>query len=117
MRERITTTLAKAKELKNHIDQLINKGKVARADKARRPALLRLLRTSLSLEATRKVAGELADRLTSRKSGYVRIVKLDRRKGDGAEMAVIELVVDTPAKTAPKKEKPAKQAAEQPSAK
>lgn len=107
MRERITTTLAKAKELKNHIDQLINHGKVAQAESTRRAAKLRLLRTRLSLEATKKLAGDFALRFASRKSGYVRVVKLDRRKGDGAEIAVIELVLDA-APEKPKKSKEAK---------
>lgn len=105
MRERITTTLAKAKEVKNHIDQLVNKGKIAKSDAKRRPAQLRLLRTRLSLEATTKIAGEIASRATGRTSGYARVIKLDRRKGDGAEMAVIELILD-PVKTE-KKVKPA----------
>ena len=103
MHERMTTTLAKAKELKNHIDQLVNHGKVAYADKARRATKLRLLRTRLSLEATKKIAGDMAARLASRKSGYTRIVKLDRRKGDGAEMAVFELILDTLPETEKKK--------------
>ncbi len=94
MRERITTTLAKAKEVKNHIDQLVNKGKVAKNDDKRRAAMLRLLRSRLSLEATKKLAGDFATRFASRHSGYSRVIKLDRRKGDGAEMAVIELVLD-----------------------
>lgn len=94
MRERITTTLAKAKELKNHIDQIMNKGKVAQADPKRRVAMIRLLRSALSLEATKKVTSTLAERATGRRSGYSRVIKLDRRKGDGAEMAVIELIVD-----------------------
>lgn len=93
MRERITTTEAKAKELKNHIDQLINKGKrAAVADKAKRQAVLRDLRIRLSVEATQKISGEFAKRFETRKSGYVRVVKLDARKGDGAKMAVIEFV-------------------------
>lgn len=104
MRERITTTLAKAKEVKNHIDQLVNKGKVAKNDVKRRVAILRLLRSRLSAEATQKIAGDLTTRLTTRTSGYSRIVKLDRRKGDGAEMAVIELILD-PVKEEKKKEK------------
>ena len=94
MRERITTTLAKAKEAKNHLDQLINKGKVAKNNTERRAAVIRLLRSKLSLEATTKITGDFADRFASRTSGYSRVIKLDRRKGDGAEMAVIELVVD-----------------------
>lgn len=107
MHERMTTTLAKAKEIKNHVDQLINRGKVAQANKDRRVAMLRLLRSRLSAEATTKVSGTLATRLTGRKSGYARIVKLDRRKGDGAEMAVIELILDPikETKAAVKKEK------------
>lgn len=108
MRERITTTLAKAKEIKNHIDQLVNKGKVAKTDDKRRVAMLRLLRSRLSLEATKKIAGEVAERATGRTSGYTRVVKLDRRKGDGAEMAVIELILD-PAQ-GEKKEKKEKKA-------
>ena len=93
MRERITTTEAKAKELKNHIDQLINKGKrAAAADKAKRQAVLRDLRIRLSVEATQKISGAFAKRFETRKSGYVRVVKLDARKGDGAKMAVIEFV-------------------------
>jgi large subunit ribosomal protein L17 len=104
MRERITTTLAKAKEVKNHIDQLVNKGKVAKNDEKRRAATLRLLRSRLSLEATKKIASDFATRFTSRTSGYTRVIKLDRRKGDGAEMAVIELILD-PIKDEKKKEK------------
>lgn len=106
MRERMTTTLAKAKEVKNHIDQLINKGKVAKSNADRRTTIIRLLRTRLSAEATKKITSEFVDRFASRKSGYSRVVKLDRRKGDGAEMAVMELLLD-PAKDEKKKEKKA----------
>ena len=105
MRERITTTLAKAKEIKNHIDQLVNKGKAAKTDDKRRAATLRLLRSRLSLEATKKIADDIALRATGRTNGYSRVIKLDRRKGDGAEMAVIELILD-----APKSEKTEKKA-------
>lgn len=94
MRERITTTLAKAKEVKNFIDQIVNKGKVAKNDDKRRAAMLRLLRSRLSLESTKKISGDFSTRFASRTSGYSRVIKLDRRKGDGAEMAVIELVLD-----------------------
>lgn len=118
MRERITTTLAKAKELKNQIDQLVKLGKTAQADTKRRVANLRLLRGRLSLEATKKIAGDFALRFQSRQSGYSRVVKLDRRKGDGAEMAVIELILDADKEPA---KKPAKakseKAASQPAAK
>lgn len=95
MRERITTTLAKAKEIKNFVDQLVNKGKQS-VKPEQRVAMIRLIREQLSLEATKKITGELVPRFASRHSGYSRVIKLDRRKGDGAEMAVIELVVDAP---------------------
>lgn len=92
MREKITTTLAKAREVKNHIDQLVNKGKRAEGNKERRQAELRLLRKQLSLEATKKISSEFVKRFEARTSGYTRITKLERRQGDGAEMAVIEFV-------------------------
>lgn len=92
MREKITTTQAKAKELKNFIDQLINQGKRAHTDAAKRVALMRLLKKKLSSEATTKISGEFAKRFESRKSGYTRVLKLERRKSDSAEMAVIEFV-------------------------
>jgi large subunit ribosomal protein L17 len=92
MRERITTTLAKARETRNHIDQLVNKGKVARADATKRQGALRYLRTRLSTEAAKKLSGEFSQRFESRTSGYTRVTKLEQRAGDGAEMAVIEFV-------------------------
>jgi large subunit ribosomal protein L17 len=92
MREKITTTLAKAREMKDHIDQLVNKGKRAEADTSRRQTEIRLLRQRLSLEAAKKISSDFAKRFAGRTSGYTRITKLERRQGDGAEMAVIEFV-------------------------
>ena len=92
MREKITTTLAKAKEAKNFIDQLVNKGKVAHAKPEKRVSMLRDLRVDLSAEATKKITSDFAKRFDGRASGYVRVTKLERRKSDSAEMAVIEFV-------------------------
>lgn len=92
MHERITTTLAKARETKLYIDQLINRGKRSVTNPNRRSAEIRELRKSLSLEATKKLSSEFVKRFETRKSGYTRITKLERRLGDGAEMAVIEFV-------------------------
>ncbi len=73
MREKITTTLAKAREMKNHIDQLVNKGKCAEANKERRQAELRLLRQRLSLEATKKISRVFLTLFETGTWGYTRI--------------------------------------------
>jgi large subunit ribosomal protein L17 len=92
VRERIETTQAKAKELKNMIDQLVNKAKKA-SDETRRVAVIRELRRHLPLMAVEKLmTTDFISRFSVRESGYTRVVKLEARKGDGAEMAVIEFV-------------------------
>jgi len=85
--ERITTTTAKAKELRPYAERLITLAK--RGDlHARRLAGRRI--------ADRDVLGKLFDdigpRYSERPGGYTRILKLGNRKGDAAEMALIELV-------------------------
>lgn len=92
MYERITTTEAKAKEIKNFIDQVVNKAKEARNDNDRKVALLRQLNQDLPTMAAKKILGDFAERFSSRNSGYVRVVKLEPRKTDGARMAIIEFV-------------------------
>ena len=85
--ERITTTTARAKELRPYAERLITLAK--RGDlHARRLAARRI--------ADRDVLGKLFDdiapRYSERPGGYTRILKLGNRKGDAAEMALIELV-------------------------
>jgi large subunit ribosomal protein L17 len=85
--ERITTTTAKAKELRPFAERLISLAK--RGDlHARRLAARRI--------ADREVLGKLFDdigpRYEGRPGGYTRILKLGNRKGDAADMALIELV-------------------------
>lgn len=85
--ERITTTTARAKELRPYAERLITLAK--RGDlHARRLAARRI--------ADRDVLGKLFDdiapRYSERSGGYTRILKLGNRKGDAAEMALIELV-------------------------
>ena len=85
--ERITTTTARAKELRPYAERLITLAK--RGDlHARRMAARRI--------ADRSVLGKLFDdiapRYAERPGGYTRILKLGNRKGDAAEMALIELV-------------------------
>jgi large subunit ribosomal protein L17 len=86
-KERIITTLPKAKELRPLAERVITRGKQGTVH-ARRWALRWLLRRDL----VKKVFDDIAPRFRERPGGYLRIVKLGPRQGDGAEMAVIEMV-------------------------
>jgi large subunit ribosomal protein L17 len=92
MREKIRTTEAKAKELKSKIDRIINKAKkTVRADT--KVAVIRDLRNSIPLMAINKITtADFIKKVSERNSGYARVIRLPRRKGDGARMAVVELV-------------------------
>lgn len=93
LHEHIQTTEAKAKEVKLHIDQLVNKAKRAQSDETRKVGLIRDLRKRLPLFAVEKLSSpEFVARFSKRGSGYTRVVKLQARKGDGARMAIIEFV-------------------------
>ncbi len=87
LHERIETTTAKAKELRPFAERLITLSK--RGD-------LHARRLAGRLIADRQVLGKLFDdigpRFTERSGGYTRILKLGNRRGDAAEMALIELV-------------------------
>jgi large subunit ribosomal protein L17 len=85
--ERIITTLPKAKELRPLAERVITRGKDDSVH-SRRWALRWLLRRDL----VKKVFDEISPRFRERPGGYLRIVKLGPRQGDGAEMAVIEMV-------------------------
>jgi large subunit ribosomal protein L17 len=85
--ERITTTLAKAKETRVVTERLITHGKKGGLHQ-RRLALSQVP----DVEVVRKVFDDLAPRYAQRPGGYTRIVKLGPRQGDAAPMAVIELV-------------------------
>jgi large subunit ribosomal protein L17 len=85
--ERITTTLAKAKETRVVAEKLITHGKKGTLHH-RRLALSQVP----NKKAVEKVFDELASRYAQRPGGYTRITKLGPRQGDGAPMAVIELV-------------------------
>src|SRR5215475_13139568 len=111
-KERIITTLPKAKELRPIAEKVITRGKHGTVHDRRW-----VLRWVLKRDLVKKVFDDIAPRFTERPGGYLRIVKLGPRQGDGAEMAVLELVereatvaaqpepVAKEAK-APKKEKP-----------
>ena len=85
--ELIKTTVAKAKELKRHIEPLITKSKSDSV--ANRRYVFDILR---SKQAVGKLFTTLGPRYNTRPGGYVRILKCGNRVGDNAPMAVVELV-------------------------
>lgn len=85
--ERITTTLAKAKETRIVAEKLITHGKKGNLHH-RRLALAQIP----NKRVVAKVFDDIAPRYAARPGGYTRIVKLGPRQGDAAPMAVIELV-------------------------
>jgi large subunit ribosomal protein L17 len=111
-KERIITTLPKAKELRPQIERLIT---LARIDSVHnRRQAVRVVDESM----VAKLFDTLGPRFTDRPGGYTRIIKLGPRRGDAAEIAILEFVdfkLDTEpkeeaapakkAKAAPKKEK------------
>lgn len=85
--DRITTTEAKAKEIRPMAEKIITLGR--RGDlHARRQAQAFLYDTSV----VKKVFDEIGPAMKDRPGGYLRITGLEPRKGDGAKMAAIELV-------------------------
>jgi len=87
MRERIRTTLAKAKEMRSKFEKTITLGKKGTLH-ARRLAA----RTVSQKDALQKLFGPLSERYADRQGGYTRIIKIGNRRGDDAPMAFIELV-------------------------
>lgn len=86
-KERITTTVAKAKELRRFAEKAITLAKDGSLH-SRRLALKYVWKK----EAVKKLFNEIGPRFEGRNGGYIRIVKLGERKGDGAPMAMVELV-------------------------
>ena len=118
--ERIITTLPKAKELRPFVERVItlsrraaslegngseaaivhlkrqaaayfHAGNYQRAENAGRRGTTRPPRTA-GVAAVRRLFDELGERFKGRPGGYTRIIKLGRRAGDGAELAIIELL-------------------------
>jgi len=85
--ESIKTTHSRAKALRPMVEKLIT-----RARKGDLHARRMVLRSISDTEVVTKLFDEVAPRYNHRPGGYTRIVKLGPRRGDGAEMAVIELV-------------------------
>ena len=92
--ERLKTTEAKAKLLRPYAEKLITKAK--RGDVHHRRIVLSEIQDR---EAVHKLFAEIGPRFAERNGGYTRIVKLGTRNGDGAPMALIELVDGAGAET------------------
>jgi len=84
--ERIRTTEAKAKELRPVVEKLITLGGTDDVHSRRRAR--RMIQDRAVLQ---KLFDEVGPRFRERPGGYTRILKLGARKGDGAELAIIEL--------------------------
>ena len=88
VREKIKTTLPKAKELKPFIEKLVTKAK--KGDLATRRVVISQL-TNRSKEV-KKLFDVIAPKYKDKNGGYTRVLKLGARKSDGAKMAIIEFV-------------------------
>ncbi len=84
---RIETTYYRAKEVQSLTEKMITLGK-ANTLASRRKALAFITKE----EVVKKLFDEIAPSYSERKGGYTRVLKTGPRKGDGAEMAIIELV-------------------------
>ena len=85
--KRITTTLAKAKALRVYLEPLVTKAKDNTTHQRR--IVFSYLQNK---EAVKEIFGPIAEKIGDRPGGYVRVIKLGFRRGDGAETAMIEFV-------------------------
>ena len=85
--EQITTTLAKAKELRRFVEKIVTLGK--KGDLQSRRKAISILKDQ---KMSKKVFDVFAERYKARAGGYTRIIKLGNRFGDNAPTAVIEFI-------------------------
>lgn len=85
--DRITTTVAKAKAVRPYAESLITKAKSGTLHDRRQ--VLKVIDDS---EVVTKLFDDIGPKYADRPGGYTRIVKIGPRRGDNAEMAIIELV-------------------------
>ncbi len=86
--KRITTTVAKAKELRRFIEPLVTRAKEDTTHNRRQ-----VFRYLQNKEAVKILFSEIGPRVLNRPGGYTRVLRLGKfRRGDGAELAIIEFV-------------------------
>ena len=83
--ERIKTTDAKAKELRRYADRMVTLGK--RGDLAARRLAFSFMQ---SRDAVKRLFDEIAPRFKERGGGYTRVVKFGFRRGDAAQLSIVE---------------------------
>ena len=111
MEGRVKTTLTKGKQLRRFADRMITLGKKGTLA-ARRQAASTLNQAG----AVQALFDDVAKTMAERQGGYTRVLKLGKRKGDAAEMCLVELVtepVEPKKKPAKKTEEPAAEAVEE----
>ena len=104
---RITTTIARAKETRRHADKMITLAK--KGTLHHRRAAVAFLREK---DAVRKLFAELGKQHADRSGGYTRVIRVGRRLGDAAEMAIVEWTGTIAPATEPKDAEKAKKANE-----
>ena len=107
--KKIRTTLAKAKETRSFVEKMITRAKNAVAiegEKKNIHARRMIARYIKDREVVKELFTVIVPKVSSRPGGYTRVVKLGQRQGDGAEVAVLEIVDfntgQTPSKSASK---------------
>jgi large subunit ribosomal protein L17 len=95
--KKIRTTTAKAKEARTVVEKLITRAKRAVANESEaKPKNVHARREVFAFlrdrEAVTTLFNEIAPKVATRAGGYTRVVKLGQRQGDGAEVAILELV-------------------------
>lgn len=120
--KRIQTTTAKAKETRMVVEKLITRAKRAVSKEGEgKPKDVHARREVFSFLRDRNsvsvLFSDIAQKVAARQGGYTRVVKLGQRRGDGAEIAMLELVdyntgqEKTPKKSAERKAKPSEKKA------
>jgi len=90
---KINTTVPKAKELRRYVEKLVTKSKNADLN-THRYVYSKLGSNERAKAATKKLIEEIAPKFENRNGGYTRIVKTGLRRGDAAEMCIIEFVAE-----------------------
>src|SRR3989344_4966962 len=85
--DKIKTTSVKAKSLSSFADKLVTTAK--KQNLAARRELARTFHPKI----VKKLVDEIAPKFSDKKGGYTRVIRLGRRKSDGAEMAIVEFTV------------------------